>query len=353
MRRLDHPLASRNQIRQDVMSGTQRHQGGRSIRLRTAGVRLRIPAPRARVRQAGELVMRRLAGRAAVLAGLPILILGLAAGTAAAASAGGQVSNYTGTGIGAPSGITAGPANGRGPGAVVYQPGRYNGNLDRADHPPGQVINYTGPLINDPLGITAGPATTGNRRCGSPTTAATRSGRSVTPPPGRSPTTPAASSAARRRSRSARTGRCGLPTPATTRSGGSPPPGRSPATPAPASMTRPPSRPARTGRCGSPTPKTTRSGRSPPPGRSPTYTGSGYTGAWYINGPSGITAGPDGALWFTNNGDGPYGTGSIGRMTTSGTLTTSSGQHQRRQPGGDRDRPGRGAVVHQQRQRQR
>jgi virginiamycin B lyase len=36
-----------------------------------------------------------------------------------------------------------------------------------------------------------------------------------------------------------------------------------------------------------------------------------------INGPSGITAGPDGALWFTN-----YAGNTIGRITTSGAVTT-------------------------------
>jgi len=42
-----------------------------------------------------------------------------------------------------------------------------------------------------------------------------------------------------------------------------------------------------------------------------------------IANPAGITAGPDGALWFTNNGNG---TGnSIGRITTSGTLYTYTG----------------------------
>jgi virginiamycin B lyase len=36
-----------------------------------------------------------------------------------------------------------------------------------------------------------------------------------------------------------------------------------------------------------------------------------------INGPNGITAGPDGALWYTNDGD-----NSIGRITTSGIATS-------------------------------
>jgi len=40
-----------------------------------------------------------------------------------------------------------------------------------------------------------------------------------------------------------------------------------------------------------------------------------YTGAG-INFPQGITAGPDGALWFTNESN-----GSIGRITTAGVLS--------------------------------
>jgi virginiamycin B lyase len=39
-----------------------------------------------------------------------------------------------------------------------------------------------------------------------------------------------------------------------------------------------------------------------------------------IRGPAGIAAGPDGALWFTNNSNGD-GT-SIGRITTTGTVTS-------------------------------
>jgi len=38
-----------------------------------------------------------------------------------------------------------------------------------------------------------------------------------------------------------------------------------------------------------------------------------------INGPWGITAGPDGAVWFTNDGD-----NTIGRITTSGAVTSYS-----------------------------
>ena len=113
------------------MSGTQQHQDGGSIRLRAASGCLRIPAPPARARHFGKIVLRRRAGRAAVLAGLPILILGLAAGTAAASGAG-KVKSYTGKGISAPSGIAAGPD-----GALWFTNqagGRHR--LDRADHHP-------------------------------------------------------------------------------------------------------------------------------------------------------------------------------------------------------------------------
>jgi virginiamycin B lyase len=44
-----------------------------------------------------------------------------------------------------------------------------------------------------------------------------------------------------------------------------------------------------------------------------------YNGAG-INVPEGITAGPDGALWFTN-----YGNNTIGRITTTGTVTNYTG----------------------------
>ena len=50
-------------------------------------------------------------------------------------------------------------------------------------------------------------------------------------------------------------------------------------------------------------------GRITTSGAITTYTGTG------ISGPDGITAGPDGALWFTN-----YGNNSIGSITTTGTV---------------------------------
>lgn len=55
MRGFDHARASRNQVRPDVMPGTQRHQDG--SRSRTAGVCLRILAPRTRARWRRRVVM--------------------------------------------------------------------------------------------------------------------------------------------------------------------------------------------------------------------------------------------------------------------------------------------------------
>jgi virginiamycin B lyase len=49
-------------------------------------------------------------------------------------------------------------------------------------------------------------------------------------------------------------------------------------------------------------------GRITATGKVTTYTGPG------VAGPQGITTGPDGALWFTN-----YGGNSIGRITTAVT----------------------------------
>ena len=95
--------------------------------------------------------------------------------------------------------------------------------------------------------------------------------------------------------------------------------------------------PAPTARCGSPTwpAATTRSGGSPPPGWSPTTPTPASTS------PYGITAGPDGALWFTN-----YGNNSIGRITTAGVVTNYTGPRIDA-PQGDHRRARRGAVVHQ------
>jgi virginiamycin B lyase len=57
------------------------------------------------------------------------------------------------------------------------------------------------------------------------------------------------------------------------------------------------------------------SGRITTTGTVTTYTGTG------IDSPDGITAGPDGALWFTNEYGGSDGVGSIGQITTTGAVT--------------------------------
>ena len=93
-----------------------------------------------------------------MLAGVPILILGLAAGTAAAASGGSQTSNYSCPGINEPFGITAGP-NGQqalwftNAGGEPSSPGGSIGEIATS----GQCSNFGGSLIDDPTGITAGP----------------------------------------------------------------------------------------------------------------------------------------------------------------------------------------------------
>ena len=65
---------------------------------------------------------------------------------------------------------------------------------------------------------------------------------------------------------------------------------------------------------------------------------SNYTGT-DISGPNGITAGPDGALWFTNVGN-----SSIGRITTGGAVSNCSGTGISN-PAGITAGPGRRFVV--------
>ena len=68
------------------------------------------------------------------------------------------------------------------------------------------------------------------------------------------------------------------------------------------------------------------------------YTGTG------ISGPQGISAGPDGALWFAN-----YGNNSIGRITTAGVVTNYTGAGISN-PDAIIAGPDGGLVVHQLRQ---
>jgi hypothetical protein len=62
-------------------------------------------------------------------------------------------------------------------------------------------------------------------------------------------------------------------------------------------------------------------GRITTSGKITIYTSTGTS----IDNPGGIAAGPDGALWFTNNGN-TFGD-SIGRITTSGKITSYTSAH--------------------------
>ena len=128
--------------------------------------------------------------------------------------------------------------------------------------------------------------------CGSPTSETTPSGASRREGP--SPTTPERASAIRTGSRPGRTAPCGSRTRTTTPSGASRREGPSPTTPERASAIRTGSPPGRTAPCGSRTTGNNSIGRITTGGVVTNYTGTG------ISGPTGITAGPDGALWFTN-----------------------------------------------------
>jgi virginiamycin B lyase len=90
----------------------------------------------------------RLSGAVAVLVGVPLLTLGLAAGAASAAASGaGSVTIYPG--IGDPVSITAGPD-----GALWFAD--TNSSIGRITTT-GTVRLFHGPGIDEPDGITAGP----------------------------------------------------------------------------------------------------------------------------------------------------------------------------------------------------
>ena len=252
--------------------------------------------------------------------------------TAASSSIGrittsGVVTNYTGSGISRPVGITAGPD-----GALWFT--NDGEQLDRADHDRAASSPTTrAPASVDPAGIAAGPdgalwfTNTGNNSIGRITTSGVVTNYTGT----------------------------GI-------------------------ATRPGSRPGRTAPSGSPTGTGNNSiGRITTGGDVTNYTGTGisdpdgiaagpdgalwftncgsdsigrittggvvtnYTGTG-ISVPAGITAGPDGALWFTN-----YGNDSIGRITTGGVVTNYTGPGIS-EPFGITARAGRRPVVHQRRQ---
>ena len=187
-----------------------------------------------------------------VLAGVPVLVLGLTAGTAAA-SGGGNVTIYYG--ISGPEGITAGPDG------ALWFTNTGNNSIGRITTA-GVVTNYTGTGIDDPQAITAGPdgalwfTNFGNNSIGRITTTGvvtnyTGTGIDATRGDhGRARRGAVVHQLRQQLDRAdhhhrggdqlhrhrhrrpdgdhgrARTGRCGSPTSTTTRSGGSPPPGR-------------------------------------------------------------------------------------------------------------------------------
>ena len=245
-----------------------------------------------------------------------------------AATAVGQVTIYSGD-ISNPIGIAAGPDG------ALWFTNQTNDSIGRITTT-GAVTNYTGSGISGPHGIAA---RTRRRPVVHQLRAATRSGGS--PPPGRSPTSPAPASLPGRDRGRARRRPVVHQLAATARSGGSPPPGRSPTTPAPgisgpAGITAGPDGALwfTNNYCNNSI------GRITTTGIVTNYTGIG------ISNPAGIAAGPDGALWFTNDAW----SNSIGRITTAGTVTNYTGTGITC-PDVDRGRTRRRPVVHQLGQR--
>ena len=159
-----------------------------------------------------DLRIGHLAGIVAVLAAVPVLALG----GAAAQAAGGGITVFPG--INQPNDITTGPD------AALWFTDYGNNSIGRITTT-GKITTYTGGGINGPDDITAGPdgalwfTNYGGNSFGSP--AATRSGGS--PPPARSPLTPAPGWYRRTQSPPDPAGRCGSPA-SPTRSARSPPP---------------------------------------------------------------------------------------------------------------------------------
>ena len=205
--------------------------------------------------------------------------------------------------ISGPQGITAGPD-----GALWFT----NAATTRSggSRPRGTVTNYPAPASASPRGSRPGPTAP----CGSPTSGNDSIGRITTGGDGHATTATASISNPIGDRRRARRRPVVHQRAATTRSGGSPPA----ATVTNYTGTEHP-RPV--GIAAGPDGalwftqqrSTTRSGGSPPAGRSPP------TGTRHPR-PLGIAAGPDGALWFTNSGG-----DSIGRITTAGEVTNYTG----------------------------
>ena len=239
---------------------------------------------------------------------------------------GGAVTNYTGTGISDVYGIAAGPDG------ALWFTNDTNDSIGRITTG-GAVTNYTGTGINDPYAITSGPdgalwfTNLGSNTIGRITTAGAVTNYTGTgiSDPGRD----------RRRSGRRRVvhqlreqhhrahhdgrGSHQLHRNGNQRSGGDHHPAR---------------RRLVVHQLGNNT-----IGRITTGGAVTNYTGTG------ISGPSGIAAGPDGALWFTNGAN-----NSIGRITTAGAVTnynTEAPRNGHQRAGRDHRRPGRRLVVHQ------
>ena len=140
-----------------------------------------------------------------------------------------------------------------------------------------------------------------------------------------------------RRSRRGPTATSGSPRRTATRSAGSPRPGRSPSSRSPRpAASRMTSRPGPTAISGSPSRTATRSAGSRPLGPSPSSPSPRPAVS-----PYGITAGPDGNLWFTEQAG-----NKIGRITPTGIVHRVRDPHGRQPADRDHDRPRRQPLVH-------
>jgi virginiamycin B lyase len=202
---------------------------------------------------------RRTAGWGALALALPLLGVGLVAGPAGASTAG-KVSNFTGTGISEPYGITAGPN-----GSLWFA--NFGNNSIGEISTTGVVSNFTDSSISEPVGLTAGPngalwfANYGNSTIGEITTTGTVSHFS------------------------------------------------DPSISKPVDLTTGPD-----GALWFTNQGNNSIGRITTAGSVTNFTNAG------IVSPYAITSGPHGALWFTNQS--PAGSSSVGEITTSGSVST-------------------------------
>ena len=108
-----------------------------------------VGAPGRRASLGRRAARRRMGTAAAALVIVPSAMVGLLSGSAGASTAG-QVSNFTGAGISEPYGITAGPN-----GSLWFA--NFGDSSIGEISTTGVVSNFTDPSISEPVGITAGP----------------------------------------------------------------------------------------------------------------------------------------------------------------------------------------------------